>query len=592
MNINERLKKLRELMKEKRMDAYVVPTTDPHNSEYVAEHYKGRNFISGFTGSAGIAVITLHKALLWTDGRYFIQAANELEGSEYTLMKMGEKDVPKFADWLRENLEKDNTLGFDGKLFAQKEVEKLEDTLKEKSIKFIDEFDLVGEVWTDRPALPKGEAFKLDVKYAGLTPQEKIDMVRIKMNEKDADVFLISSLDDIAWTFNIRGNDISYNPVVIAYAAIDKEGAYIFLDEAKINSDVREFLNENGIEIKDYDEIFNFVEAIDVDKKVVLDKSRINRWLFKAIDKEIQVIDQMDITTKLKANKNQTEIRNQRNAYIKDGAALVKFLYWIDQTIGREEITELSAESKLENFRKEQDLFVEPSFGTISAYGPNAAMAHYSASEDSFSVLEPKGMYLVDSGGQYMDGTTDITRTVALGELTDEEKRDYTLTLKGHINLVDMKFLEGTTGQALDSVCRYPLWKEGLDFKHGTGHGVGFFLNVHEGPQRIANAPSDIALEEGMVVSVEPGMYRPGKHGIRIENIVVVQEDVKTEFGQFLSFETLSFVPIDLECIDEKLLNMDEKKWLNDYHKDVYNKISPFVNEEEKVWLKEKTREI
>ena len=592
MNINERLKQLRDLMKEKGMDAYVVPSTDPHNSEYVAEYYKGRNFISGFTGSAGIAVITLDKALLWTDGRYFIQAANELEESDYTLMKMGEKDVPNFTDWLKVNLNNNATLGFDGRLFAQKEVEKLEDTLADKDIKFIDEFDLVGEVWEARPALPKGEAFKLDAKYAGLTPQEKIDLVRIKMNEEDADVFLISSLDDIAWTFNIRGNDISYNPVVISYAAIDSERAYLFVDEDKINPEVKAFLNENGIKIKEYDDIFNFVESLESNKSVILDKSRINRWLFKALDKDIKVIDQMDITTKLKANKNETEIRNQKNAYIKDGAALVKFFYWIDKTIGVEEITELSAETKLEGFRKEQELFVEPSFGTIAAYGPNAAMAHYSATEDSFSVLEPKGMFLVDSGGQYMDGTTDITRTVALGELTDEEKRDYTLTLKGHINLIDMKFLEGTTGHVVDAICRYPLWKEGLDFKHGTGHGVGFFLNVHEGPQRIANAPNDVALEEGMVVSIEPGMYRTGKHGIRIENIVVVKEDIKTEFGQFLSFDTLSFVPIDLNCIDEELLSVDEKKWLNDYHKEVYEKISPFVNEEEALWLKEKTREI
>ena len=579
-------------MKEKGMDAYVVPSTDPHNSEYVAEHYKGRNFISGFTGSAGTAVITLNKALLWTDGRYFIQAENELEGSDYELMKMGEKDVPSFTDWLKNNLEENDTLAFDGKLFSEREVEKLEDALEAKHIKFIDEFDLVGEVWEDRPELPNEKAFKLDAKYAGLTPQEKIDLVRMQMKEKEADVFLISGLDDIAWTFNIRGSDITYNPVVISYGAIDYERAYLFVNKEKINPEVKEFLNENGIEIKDYDEIFNFVGKIEKDKTIILDKGRINRWLFKAIDKEIRVIDQMDITTKLKANKNETEIENQRNAYIKDGAALVKFFHWIDKTIGVDEITELSTETKLESFRREQDLFVEPSFGTISAYGPNAAMAHYSATEDSFSVLEPRGMFLVDSGGQYMDGTTDITRTVALGELTDEEKRDYTLTLKGHINLIDMKFLEGTTGYVVDAICRYPLWKEGLDFKHGTGHGVGFFLNVHEGPQRIANSPNDVALEEGMIVSIEPGMYRPGKHGIRIENIVAVKEDVKTEFGQFLSFETLSFVPIDLNCIDEKLLTSDERKWLNDYHKEVYEKISPFVNEEEKVWLKGKTKEI
>ncbi|OLS03287.1 aminopeptidase P family protein [Tissierella creatinophila] len=578
-------------MKEKEIDAYIVPTKDPHGSEYVAEYYKGRSFISGFTGSAGNVVITSDRALLWTDGRYFIQAENELKGSEYNLMKMGEKDVPSFTRWLKDNLKDRAKLGFDGKLFSQAEVEILKKLLKEKDIELIDEFDLVGEVWKNRPELPSGKAYSLDKKYAGFTPKEKIEQVRNSMKEKDADIFLISSLDDIAWVFNLRGSDIAYNPVVISYAAITKDRALLFVDKEKIEEKVESFLNENKIEIKEYEEISNFIESLK-DENVLLDKNRINRWLYKSLNETVKVIDDIDITTKLKANKNEIELENQRNAYVKDGVALVKFLHWIDSTIGKEEIDEISAAEKLEDFRREQDLFVEPSFNTISAYAANAAMAHYSATRDSFSVLEAKGLYLVDSGGQYLDGTTDITRTVSLGEITDEEKKDFTLTLKGHINLTDMKFLEGTNGYQLDAICRYPLWKEGFDYKHGTGHGVGFFLNVHEGPHRIANVPNDVVLEEGMVVSIEPGVYRASKHGIRIENIVAVKKDIKTEFGQFMSFETLSFVPIDLNCIDEKLLTESEKGWLNSYHSEVYEKLSPYLDGKVLEWLKEKTREI
>ena len=410
------------------------------------------------------------------------------------------------------------------------------------------------------------------------------------MKKKSADIFLISSLDDIAWLFNIRGNDVAFNPVVISYGAVSLEEAYIFVDSDKIEDDLKDFLSKNGVEIKEYEEVSSFVESLK-DKKVLLDKKKINRWLYKSL-KDVKVIDSMDITTKLKAIKNPTEIKNQRNAYIKDGVALVKFFNWIDKNIGKKEITEITASENLESFRREQDLFIEASFGTISAYGANAAMAHYSASEDDFSVLEARALYLVDSGGQYLDGTTDITRTIALGPISDEERRDYSLTLKAHINLARMKFLQGTDGYQLDIACRYPLWQEGLDYKHGTGHGIGFLLNVHEGPHRIANAPSDVALKEGMIVSIEPGVYRGGIHGIRIENIVAVKKDIKTEFGQFMSFEMLSFVPIDLNCLDIELLNREEIDWLNNYHSQVYDKLSPFMNKEEREYLEEKTKHI
>jgi Xaa-Pro aminopeptidase len=412
------------------------------------------------------------------------------------------------------------------------------------------------------------------------------------MKEKEADYFVLGSLDDIAWAFNIRGADVLYTPVIISYALISMDKAYFFVDEEKINKDVKVFLNENNVNIKPYKDIEKFLSNIENNSGVFLDKSMTNRYIYNAIPENTKIISDTNITTNLKGNKNETEVENQKNAYIKDGVALSKFLYWIDNNIGKEKITEISASDKLLKLRKEQEGFIEPSFSTISAYGANAAMAHYSAKEDSFSILEEKGLYLVDSGGQYLDGTTDITRTIALGDITDEEKRDFTLTLKGHINLSDAKFLKGTNGYQLDILCRNPLWQEGLDFKHGTGHGVGYLLGVHEGPHRIANSPNDVSLEKGMIVSIEPGVYKAGKHGIRIENIVVVDEDMETESGEFLRFETLSYVPIDLKAIDTELLNKKEKSWLNDYHREVFEKISPYLNKDEKEWLEENTRKI
>lgn len=592
MNINERVNKLRELMKLNGITAYIIPTSDPHQSEYVADYYKGRSWISGFTGSAGTVVITQNDANLWADGRYFIQAENELKGSEYKLFKMGLPGVPTYIQWLKDNLKDGETIGYDGKVFSQTMAEKLEKEFKEANIDFNDKYDLVGDVWEGRPSLSKNEAFLHELKYTGLSSNEKIEKVRENMKTKGVDYSLVGSLDDIAWLYNIRGRDVKGNPVIISYALISMDKSYLFVDKDKINNEVESFLNENSIEILPYEDVIKYVNNIENDSKITLEKDKINRWLFNGIPRECNIINEINYTTILKGQKNDTEIKNQRNAYIKDGVALTKFLYWLDNNIGKTEITELSATDRLLEFRKEQDLFIEASFNTISAYGPNAAMAHYSASEDSFAVLDDKGFYLVDSGGQYLDGTTDITRTIAVGPLSDEEKRDFTLTLKGHINLIDAKFLEGTNGYQVDILCRAPLWKEGIDFKHGTGHGVGYLLNVHEGPHRIASAPNDVALEKGMVVSIEPGVYKAGKHGIRIENIVVVDKDMETEFGQFMKFEVLSYVPIDLEAIDVSLLSNDEKQWLNNYHADVYNKLSPYLNEEEKAWLKHNTRSI
>ena len=592
MVINGRLKDLRKLMKDRGITAYIVITSDPHQSEYVADHYKGRVWISGFTGSAGTVVITENDAILWTDGRYFIQAEKELQGSEYKMFKIGIPGYPSYIEWLMENLKDGDSIGFDGKVFSQSQVENLENEFLKKNIKFIDEYDLVGELWKDRPPIPMRGAFIHELKYTGKSTKDKIEEVRKEMEKDNADYFLLGSLDDIAWLYNIRGRDVECNPVVISYALVSKDGAYLFVNKEKINGETEDFLKDNGVEVRGYEEIIDYLKSIDKNSKVFVDKERINRWVYKAIPEGCKIINKTNITTNLKAVKNPTEIENQKNAYIKDGVALVRFFNWLDKNIGKTSITEMSAQEKLLRFRQEQEGFIEPSFGTISAYKANAAMAHYSASENSNSEIKPEGFYLVDSGGQYLDGTTDITRTVAVGPITDEEKRDFTLTLKGHINLASARFLYGTTGHSLDILARYPLWEEGIDYKHGTGHGVGYLLNVHEGPHRIASVPNNVVLEEGMVVSIEPGVYKEGSHGIRIENIVVVEEDIKTDSGQFMRFEVLSFVPIDLDAVDINLLTEKEKSWLNNYHKEVYEKLSPYLNDEEKTWLKEETRSI
>lgn len=593
MKVNEIIKKLRELMKENNIDAYIVPTSDPHQSEYVADYYKSRVFLTGFTGSAGTALVTMDKAYLWADGRYFIQAEKQIEDSEFELMKMATPGYPSLTEWLSENLKENDVIGFDGKVMSQKLVEEIDLKLKNKKISFNGESDLVGKIWETRPELPKTKVFLLGEEYAGYSANEKLDQVREKMKEIKADYFVISGLDDIAWLYNIRGRDVENNPVTISYALVSMDKAYLFIDEEKLSEDIVENLNNHGVEILEYLDIKKKLSEISSGSVIVLDKSRVNSWLYNGIDSKVKIINQIDITSMLKAIKNDIEIKNQRQAYIKDGVCLTKLFCWMDKNVKNGNITELDVERKLEEIRKDlHDDYIEPSFGSIAAYGSNAAMMHYSATEDSFATLDTKGMFLLDAGGQYMCGTTDTTRTVALGDITDEERDDFTYTLMSHINLISSRFLEGTTGRQLDAICRYPLWQIGSDYKCGTGHGVGFLLNVHEGPQSLSPRCTGVELEPGMVVTVEPGVYKFGKHGIRIENVGVVKEDIKTDSGQFLSFETLSFVPIDLNCINKDLLSQRDKDWLNNYHKEVYNKLSSYMTEEEDKWLQEKTREI
>lgn len=592
MNVNNRIKLLRMLMDEKNIDAYIIPSSDSHQSEYTQEHFKSREWISGFTGSAGTIVITKEKSMLWTDGRYFIQAEKELEGSEVELFKMGEKDVPTINKYLRENLKVGQTLGFDGKLFSYKETEKMKQVLFKKGVKINTNYDLVDSIWTDRPELPKGKVFIHDIKYSGVKVNKKLKCIRDIMSEKNADYYLVSSLDDIAWMFNIRGFDILYNPVVISYALIGRKEATIFIENDKLDSEVSKYLEKNNINIKDYFDIKEELELLPVDKSIYLDQSKTSIWTYENIPSGMEKLDGDDIVESLKSIKNEVEIKNFKKAQIRDGVAMVKFLYWLKSNIKDNGITELSASQKLEKFRAEGENYISLSFDTISGYKDHGAIVHYSANKESEYKLKAEGMLLLDSGAQYLDGTTDITRTIVLGEISDEEKRDFTLVLKGHIALSRAKFLYGTTGTQLDILARTPLWSQGKDYKHGTGHGVGYLLGVHEGPQRISSVSSEIKLESGMFVTNEPGFYKKDEYGIRTENILLVKEERQTEYGKFMEFETTTLCPIDLKGIDEALLDESEKKWLNEYHKNVYEKLVPYLDQQTNEWLKTQTKQI
>lgn len=590
--IKERVEKLRELMRERGLSAYIIPSADPHQSEYVAEHWKSRAWISGFTGSAGTIVVTLDKAGLWTDGRYYIQADKQLQGSGIDLFKAGLTGVPSYTEWLEGELEKNDCVGIDGKLFAISRVSEMKESFDKKGIKINKKYDLINEIWVDRPSMPSDKVFVHDTTFAGKSTKEKLNEVREEMKKKKANYFLLTSLDDIAWLFNLRGSDVPNNPVFMAYALISLESASLFIEATKVEEDVRINLMDSGVEVKSYEAIKESLGALTKGDKVILDYNRVNIELYDAITLETLKSKEVNLTTPMKAVKNDIEIKNLRNCQVKDGIAMVKFLCWLDNNIGKIDITEISASDKLESFRKEQDLFMGISFDSIAGYKEHAAMMHYKAEPSTQFKLEAEGMYLIDSGGQYLDGTTDITRTIVLGKLTEEEKRDFTLVLKGHICLSTAKFLYGTTGSNLDILARQPIWEQGIDYKCGTGHGVGFMLNVHEGPQGFSQYPNSVKLEKGMVITNEPGIYKEGKHGIRIENTLLVVEDENTEFGQFMRFETISYCPIDLRGIDVALLTDKEKTWINEYHRKVYELLSPSLDGQEKMWLMDRTRAI
>lgn len=587
MNVKERIEQLRNQMRERDIAAYIVPSSDPHQSEYVAEHYTDRTFITGFTGSAGTAIITLKDAGLWTDGRYFIQAEAELKDTGVTLFKMGESGVPTVEAFLKESLNNGAKVAFDGKVISVDYFRGLEKALESKEFSFEVNEDLIDKVWKDRPEKPCTEVVLHDIKYTGKSREDKIAEVTGEMKAIGADHYVISGLDDIAWLLNIRGRDVKCNPLTISYVVISEGKCNLFIDERKINTEVRAELEKAKIEIMPYDSIGKFLEAIKVGT-ILLDAAKTNTKIYSAI--KIKTVEAMDITTRLKAVKNEIEVENIRKAMIRDGVAMVKFITWIKKTIKTRNITEIEASDKLEEIRRGGDNFYDLSFGSISAYRGNASMPHYSATKENQATINAESLYLIDSGAQYLDGTTDITRTLAMGSLTDEEKTDFTLVLRGMIDLTMQRFLYGTTGSNLDIIARIPLWNAGMDYKHGTGHGIGFFLNVHEGPHRIAMVPNTVKLEKGMVMSNEPGVYKAEKHGIRIENIVVVRENENTKYGgQFMNFETLTVCPIDLEAIDASLLTLEEKAWLNNYHKNAFEKLSPYLEGEELEYLKQAT---
>ena len=595
--IKQRIENIRDLMKEKNIYAYIVPSSDYHQSEYVGDYFKSREFMSGFTGSAGTLIISMDEAGLWTDGRYFIQAENELKDSGIKLFKMGEEGVPTIEEYLLEKLPKNSTLGFDGRVMSVKEGQSLANKLAFKGINIEYKYDLVNDIWEDRCSLPTGKAFLLGTEYSGESFSDKLSRIRAVMKEKKATTHILASLDDIAWLFNIRGREVKSNPVVLSYAVITIDSVYLFIDKNKIGEDIRAELSKENVQIKGYEEVYEFIKNIDENEVVLIDTSKVNYAIYNNIPSNVQKIEERNPSILFKSIKNEIELKNIRNSHIKDGVAFTKFMYWLKNNIGKIEITEISATQKLEEFRREQDKFIEPSFSTIAAYKDHAAMMHYSATEESNYKLEPRDLFLVDSGGQYFDGTTDITRTIALGPIPENVRKDFTNVVRGMIRLSKAKFLYGCRGYNLDILARGPLWEEGIDYKCGTGHGIGFVLNVHEGPNgfrwKVREDIDDTCiLEEGMVTTNEPGVYVENSHGIRIENEIVVRKAEKNEYGQFMDFEVITFAPIDLDAIDESLILKDEKVYLNNYHKQVYDKISPYLNEEEKQWLKTYTREI
>ena len=595
--IKQRIENIRDLMKEKNIYAYIVPSSDYHQSEYVGDYFKSREFMSGFTGSAGTLIISMDEAGLWTDGRYFIQAEQELKDSGIKLFKMGEEGVPTIEEYLLEKLPKNSTLGFDGRVMSVKEGQSLANKLAFKGINIEYKYDLVNDIWEDRCSLPTEKAFLLGTEYSGESFSDKLSRIRAVMKEKKATTHILASLDDIAWLFNIRGRDVKSNPVVLSYAVISIDSVYLFIDKNKIGEDIRAELSKENVQIKGYEEVYEFIKNIDENEVVLIDTSKVNYAIYSNIPSNVQKIEERNPSILFKSIKNEIELKNIRNSHIKDGVAFTKFMYWLKNNIGKIEITEISATQKLEEFRREQDKFIEPSFSTIAAYKDHAAMMHYSATEESNYKLEPRDLFLVDSGGQYFDGTTDITRTIALGPIPENVRKDFTNVVRGMIRLSKAKFLYGCRGYNLDILARGPLWEEGVDYKCGTGHGIGFVLNVHEGPNGFRwkvreDIDDSCILEEGMVTTNEPGVYVENSHGIRIENEIVVRKAEKNEYGQFMDFEVITFAPIDLDAIDESLILKDEKIYLNNYHKQVYDKISLYLNEEEKQWLKTYTREI
>lgn len=600
MNVNqERIAKLQQEMRAAGMDMYLVPTADFHQSEYVGNYFKTRAWLSGFTGSAGVLLVTGEGAYLWADGRYFIQAARQLEGTGVTLMKMGQEGVPTVEKFIEEKLPKGGCLGCDGRTIHAAEGMSYEKLTKKKGGKLAYQEDLAGKIWTDRPQMSKEPVYLLDKKYTGQSREERISQVRESMKKAGANIHVISSLDDIVWLLNIRGNDIEYNPVVMSYAILTMDELRFYVQEEAVSREVREELEKAGVILYPYFEVYEAVKDFQETDKVLLEDICTNYTLYKNIPDKTEILFQTNPAAVLKGNKTQVEMENIRTAHKKDAKAMCRFIYWLKKNVPSGEVTEYLAAEKSRAFRMEDRDCLDLSFETICAYGPNAAMCHYAPTETDFAKVEPRGFFLIDSGAQYWQGTTDITRTVAVGELSREQKEHFTLVLQGHVRLAMAKFQYGCSGANLDVLARGPLWERGLDFNHGTGHGVGYLLNVHEGPQNInwkirtaGRRENATPLEEGMLTSNEPGFYLEGKYGIRTENLMLCKKAEKNPYGQFMEFETVTLVPYEREAILPEMLTDKELEWVNNYHKRVWEAVSPLLEGEEKEWLRQATEEI
>lgn len=595
MNVPERISALRALMEERGYDAYMVPTDDNHQSEYVGEHFKARAFITGFTGSAGTAVITKDAAGLWTDGRYFIQAEQQLSGSGVKLFKMGEPDVPTVEDFIADVLPEGGTLGFDGRVVAMGEGQALEAAAAKKNAKIDYSTDLIDKIWEDRPALSEEPAFALGIEYTGESTESKLKRIRKSMAEEGADIHIIAALDDVCWTTNLRGNDIEFFPLLLSYAVITKEDMKLYIDERKLTDEMKENLAKDNISLRPYNAIYEDVKELSADSAILVDPSRLNYALYNNLPEGAKVIEKVNPTVLMKAMKNDTEIKNIKNAHVKDGVAVTKFMHWLKKNVGKTEITEISAAEKLEEFRKEQEGYLWQSFEPICGSGEHAAIVHYAATPETNIPVVTDGLFLTDTGGGYMEGSTDITRTFAFGKLTDRMITDFTTVLLCNLRLARAVFMHGTCGYNLDILARMPAWERGINYNHGTGHGVGYLMNIHEAPSgfRIAIREREKAvIEPGMVITDEPGIYIEGSHGIRTENELLVCEKETTEYGQFLCFEPITYVPIDLDAVNPDMLTKEDKEQLNAYHAKVYELVSPHLDEEEKEWLKEYTRAI
>ncbi len=592
--IKERLKKLRSAMKKEKVDFYLIPTDDFHGSEYVADYFKAREYFCNFTGDNATLVVSGDEAGLWTDGRFFIQAEEELKGTGVTLFRMGEEGVPTLSEYLLKNAKKGNVVAFDGRCMDSATGLGLEKLLGAKGVSLRFDLDLSTPIWTDRPSLPCHDIFVLPDDITGKTLQAKVSDVRKQIKKAGANAFLLSKLDDIMWLLNIRGLDIECNPVALSYLYLTQKEILLFVQKKEVNKKVARYLKDNGITLYEYDEILPFLSALTGKQKIFLDKRCVNFALYKTCEKVAEVVEGTNPTELMKAIKNPTELKHLKEVYIRDSAALTKFIYWLKKNVGKREITEMSAAAHLDHLREKLDGFIELSFPTISGYGANAAMMHYAATPDHDAKVKAKGMLLVDSGGTYMGGTTDVTRTIVVGEITEQMKEHFSKVAAGCLQLSAARFLYGCTGRNLDILAREPLWELGIDYKCGTGHGVGYILNVHEGPQNIrwryTGNMKEAVLEEGMIVSDEPGVYLEGEYGIRTENIILVKKAQKNGDGQFMKFEQLTFAPIDREALDKKYLTEKDVERINAYHREVYKKISPYLTLDEKEWLKDVTR--